>query len=175
MPLARLSVSPVEPERAYLAAYEAGVYKTNDGIVTWCHLTSYPTDYAHSVLAHPEQPGVLFAGSEPAAVFRSDDGGESWSECNGFRQANHSNRWTFHGDRVSHVRELRTAPGGSSAIFAGVEVGGVIKSTDEGKTSNQLDGLNDDIHLVDISRANPQRIYVATAQAPYRSDDGGEN
>ncbi len=34
---------------------------------------------------------------------------------------------------------------------------------------------NDDIHLVDISGANPNRVYVATAQAPYRSDDGGSN
>ena len=34
---ARLSVSLVDPDRAYLAAYEAGVYKTNDGGVTWHH------------------------------------------------------------------------------------------------------------------------------------------
>ena len=36
-----------------------------------------------------------------------------------------------------------------------------------------MQGLHDDIHLVNISAANPRRIYVATAQAPYRSDDGG--
>jgi photosystem II stability/assembly factor-like uncharacterized protein len=172
---ARLSVSPARPESAYLAAYEAGVFKTEDGGDTWRHLTSYPTGYAHTVLAHPKDPSVLFAGSEPAAVYRSDDGGDSWSECAGFQRANDSNQWNFHGDRLSHVRELRTAPGDPNTMYAGIEVGGIVKSTDGGSTWSQLHGTHDDIHLVDISEANPRRVYVATAQAPYRSDDGGEN
>ncbi len=67
---ARLSVSPLQPDRAYLAAYEAGVFKTDDGGNTWNKLPAYPTGYAHSVLAHPDEPDVLFVGSEPAAVVR---------------------------------------------------------------------------------------------------------
>ena len=35
---ARLSVSPVVEGRAYLAAYEAGVYRTDDGGQTWKRL-----------------------------------------------------------------------------------------------------------------------------------------
>ena len=172
---ARLSVSPAQPESAYLAAYEAGVFKTEDGGDTWRHLSSYPTGYAHTVLAHPKDPNVLFAGSEPAAVYRSEDGGESWSECAGFQQVPESNQWSFHGDRLSHVRELRAAPGDPDTMYAGIEVGGIVKSTDGGVSWTQLHGTHDDIHLVDISKANPSRVYVATAQAPYRSDDGGEN
>ena len=120
--VARLSVSSVEPNRVYLAAYEAGVYKMDDGGNTWYQLTSYPTDYAYTALARPEQSGGLFVGSEPAEIFRSDDGG-SWSECEGFHQVNHSNQWTFHGDRLSHVRELRAVLADSNTMFAGVEVG----------------------------------------------------
>lgn len=172
---ARLSVSPVEPGRAYLAAYEAGVFKTEDGGGTWRHLSSYPTGYAHSVLAHPNDPEVLFVGSEPAAIFRSGDGGETWEECAGFQAVPESTQWNFHGDRLSHVRELRTAPGDPDTMYAGVEVGGIVKSRDGGKSWAQMQGLHDDIHLVDISRANPNRVYVATAQAPYRSDDGGDH
>ena len=59
---ALLSVSPVDPNRAYLVAYESGVFKTGDGGDTWRKLSSYPTGYAHSVLAHPENPGLLFVG-----------------------------------------------------------------------------------------------------------------
>ena len=172
---ARLSMSPSDPDRAYLAAYEAGVFKTDDGGATWHHLSSYPTPYAHSVLAHPNEPGVLFVGSEPAAVFRSDDSGETWGECLGFQEVPEANQWGFHGDRLSHVRELRTAPSDPDIMFAGIEVGGVVKSNDGGKSWSQLHGLHDDIHLVDISKANPRRVYVATAQAPYRSDDGGDH
>ena len=35
---ARLSASPMLHHRAYLAAYEAGVYRTDDGGVSWQHL-----------------------------------------------------------------------------------------------------------------------------------------
>ena len=42
---ARLSVSPVDPDRAYLAAYEAGVFRTDDGGGAWSKLSSYPTGY----------------------------------------------------------------------------------------------------------------------------------
>ena len=172
---ARLSVSPVEPGRAYLAAYEAGVFRTDDGGETWRQMSSYPTGYAHSVLAHPNDPGVLFVGSEPAAVFRSNDGGESWEECRGFQDVPEANQWHFHGNRLSHVRELRTAPGDSDTMFAGIEVGGMVRSSDGGRTWKQLPGTHDDVHFINISKANPRRVYVATAEAPYRSDDGGDH
>ena len=34
----RLTASSSNPRRAYLAAYESGVYRTDDGGVTWQHL-----------------------------------------------------------------------------------------------------------------------------------------
>ena len=158
---ARLSVSPSEPDRAYLAAYEAGVFKTDDGGDTWSQLSAYPTGYAHSVLAHPNQPNVLFVGSEPAAVFRSDDAGETWAECRGFQEVPESSQWNFHGDRLSHVRELRFVPGEPDTMIAGIEVGGIVKSINGGLSWKQMPGLHDDIHFVSISESNPRRIYVA--------------
>ena len=172
---ARISASPLNSDLAYLAAYEAGVFRTDDGGETWRQLASYPTGYAHSVLAHPNDPEILFVGSEPAAVFRSADGGETWQECRGFQDVPEADQWHFHGNRLSHVRELRTVPGDPDTIFAGIEVGGVVKSADGGKSWKQTQGTHDDIHFVNVSEANPRRIYVASAQAPYRSDDGGEN
>ena len=75
-----------------------------------------------------------------------------------------ANQWNFHGDRLSHVRELRMALGDPDTMFAGIEVGGIVKSTAGGRSWHQLHGTHDDIHFVDISKA----------QAPYRSDDGGD-
>ena len=77
---ARLSVSPVVEGRAYLAAYEAGVYRTDDGGQTWKRLDAYPSPYAHSVAAHPRDSGTVYVGSEPASLYCSSDGGESWQE-----------------------------------------------------------------------------------------------
>ena len=171
----RLTASPVNPERAYLAAYEAGVYRTDDAGVTWRHIDSYPTGYAHSVLAHPVEPDAVYAGSEPAAVFQSKDAGESWQECSGFRAVPESTAWGFHAPtRDSHVRDLRVSPVDPNHLYAGIEVGGMVRSRDGGSSWQQLPGLDDDIHCVNLSGTRPQRVYVATASAPYRTDDGGD-
>ena len=82
---ARVAVSPVDSKRAWLAAYEAGVYRTDDGGATWTHVESYPSDYAHSVLADPSKADAVYVGSEPAALFRSEDAGASWEECRSFQ------------------------------------------------------------------------------------------
>ena len=172
----RLSASPIDPRRAFLAAYEAGVYRTNDSGLTWQHLGSYPTPYAHSVLAHPSDPGTVYVGSEPAALFQSNDGGASWQECTGFRAVPESKDWGFHAEtRDSHIRDLRMSPLGPSCMFAGIEVGGMVSTHDGGVTWKQLPGLNDDIHCVNLSPSRPNTVYVATARAPYRTDDEGDN
>ncbi len=173
---ARLSVSPADPKRVYLAAYEAGVLRTDDGGANWHQLDSYPTDYAHSVMAHPQERDTVYVGSEPAAVFRSRDRGQAWEECSGFRAVPESDKWFFHGEiRDSHVRELKMAPDNPEIIYAGIEVGGMVRSRDSAVNWEQLEGTDDDIHFVNLSSANPSRVYVATAVAPFRSDDGGEN
>ncbi len=171
---ARLTASPLNPRRAYLAAYEAGVYRTDDGGATWSRLDTYPSDYAHSVLADPSEPDAVYVGSEPATVFRSSDGGDTWAEFAGFRAVPESSDWGFHSPtRDSHVRDLRSAPNDPRRLYAGIEVGGMVRSDDGGASWQQLPGLNDDIHCVHLSSDRPDSVYVATARAPYRSDNGG--
>ena len=171
---ARLATSPVAARRAYLAAYEAGVYRTDDGGLTWNRLSSYPSNYAHSVLAHPVETDTVLVGSEPAAIFRSGDSGSTWAECDGFRAVPEAAEWGFHAPtRASHVRDLRVAPDDPQRLYAGIEVGGMVRSGDGGASWRQLPGLDPDIHCVNLSPARPSSLYVATASAPYRSDDGG--
>lgn len=171
---ARLTASPADQRRAYLAAYEAGVYRTDDGGRSWRHLGSYPTDYAHSVLAHPADADTVYAGSEPAAVYHSADGGDTWAEFEGFRAVPEAAEWGFHAPtRDSHVRDLRASPNDFRHLYAGIEVGGMVRSRDGGASWQQLPGLDADIHCVSLSDSRPDRVYVATASAPYRSDDGG--
>ena len=172
---ARVAASPVDPERAWLAAYEAGVYRTDDGGASWTHVSSYPSDYAHSVLAHPAEKETVFAGSEPAALFRSEDAGASWVECQGFRAVPEAGNWGFHAPtRDSHVRDLRVSPGDSGVLYGGIEVGGVVRSSDGGGSWRQLPGLDDDIHCLSLGADRPGRVYAATASAPFRSDNGGD-
>ena len=172
----RLAPSPSAPDRAYLVAYEAGVFRTDDGGRTWRRLVSYPTGYAHSVAVHPANPDLLFVGSEPAAVFRSQDGGESWEECLGFREVPEASEWDFHSaTRLSHVRDLRMAPHDPDWLYAGIEVGGVVRSRDGGRSWRQLPGTDPDVHSLSFSPARPTTVYAATATGPYRSDDAGDS
>ena len=163
---ARLSVSPLDPRRAWLAAYEAGVYRTGDGGTTWSHCDSYPSGYAHSVLADPASPDSVYVGSEPAGLFHSEDGGASWTECRSFQEVPESTNWGFHAPtRDSHVRDLVVSPVDSGLIYAGIEVGGVVRSTDGGGNWQQLPGLDDDIHCLHLGTDKQQRVYAATASA----------
>ncbi|HZA23967.1 MAG TPA: hypothetical protein VFA32_15430, partial [Dehalococcoidia bacterium] len=131
---------------------------------------------AHSVLVHPDDHQRVYVGSEPAAIFRSRDGGETWEEQPGFRAMPESSQWSFHSEtRDSHVRDLRMAPHNPNVLYAGIEVGGMVRSRDAGQTWKQLPGINDDIHCISLSQARPQTVYVATARGPYRSDDEGEH
>ena len=168
---ARLALGP---GRAYLAAYESGVWRSDDGGRTWACLDSYPSSYAHSVTVHPQDPDLLYVGSEPAALFRSGDGGRSWEECGGFRDHAGAQDWHFHGGRQAHVRDLHFAQRDPDRLYAGIEVGGVIRSLDGGGTWQQLGGTHPDVHSLHICSGRPETVYAATAGGSYRSDDAGE-
>ena len=172
---ARIAVSGTKRGRVYLAAYESGLWRSDDGGATWRGLKSYPEPYAHSVVVDPEDGDLVYAGAEPAALYRSSDGGESWEECTAFTAVPESAQWGFHGDRKSHVRELRFSPGARDLIYAGIEVGGIVRSRDGGSSWEQLTGTDPDIHTIHVSESKPETVYTATANGPYRSDDGGDN
>jgi photosystem II stability/assembly factor-like uncharacterized protein len=139
-------------------------------------LPAYPAAYAHSVQVHPQDAQCVYVGSEPAAVFRSGDGGETWEECAGFRAVPESSGWSFHAaTRYAHVRDLRLTPHDPRCLYAGIEVGGVVYSHDGGQSWQQLPGTHEDIHLISLSQARPQTVYVATARGPYCSNDGGKH
>ena len=171
---ARIAVSGAKVGRVYMAAYESGLWRSDDGGESWHGLTSYPEPYAHSVAVDPEDNDLVYAGAEPAALYRSSDGGDSWEECEGFTGIPESKEWGFHGDRKSHVRELRFRRGDRGSIYAGIEVGGIVRSLDGGVSWEQLSGTDPDIHTIHVSRSRPETVYTATANGPYRSDDAGD-
>ena len=172
----RLAVCAGDSRRAYLASYESGVYRTDDGGQSWRKLSSYPCDYAHSVAVFPENHDRILVGGEPAAIYLSEDGGNTWQECLGFKQVPESDNWFFHSQtRDSHVRDLQLAPDDPNLIYAGIEVGGIVRSKDGGVTWQQLQGTDDDIHSICFSPHNPSTVYTGTARGPFRSDDRGDN
>ena len=136
--VARLAVCQTQPHIVYLAAYEGGMWRSDDGGGTWRQLQAYPVEQAHSVVVDPHNPAIVYVGSEPAAIFHSRDGGETWRECEGFRAVPESTGWHFFAPRQAHVRDLTMAADDPQRLYAGLEVGGVVRSTDGGATWQQL-------------------------------------
>jgi hypothetical protein len=49
-------------------------------------------------VAHAKQAdgfGIVYAGTEPSAVFRSDTGGDSWVDLAGLRARPSADTWSF--------------------------------------------------------------------------------
>ena len=173
---AKIAASRTKPERAYLAAYESGIYRTDDGGGSWRHLDRYPTEHAHSVVVHPDDPDTIYVGSEPAMVFRTHDGGETWEACEGIARVPESSTWSFHAEgRHAHVRDLALAPDHPDWLYAGIEVGGLVRSKDAGATWEALAGTDPDVHTLTFAAAQPGTMYAGTGRGPFRSRDCGES
>jgi photosystem II stability/assembly factor-like uncharacterized protein len=92
----------------------------------------------HDLIVEPTSGAILAAGGSPwygQAVWRSEDGGESWS---------HSSAGLTYGDGappVVTVWSLATAADGS--IYAGVEPAGLFRSDDGGVSWSHVEGLTD--------------------------------
>ena len=80
--------------------------------------------------------GAVYAGTEPSALYRSDDGGETWRELDGAARASRRGRRGAsrrgRGRRTSAgSRRARTTP---NVLLVGIELGGLMRSTDGGET-----------------------------------------
>jgi photosystem II stability/assembly factor-like uncharacterized protein len=103
----------------------------------------------------------VYAGTQPAHLFYSDDLGQSWSELPGLRQVPGVENWTFPGPpHQAHVKSLAFDPRRPDTIYAAVEVGGFLKSADGGETWKTVSGLNPDAHRVMAPASDPGAVYL---------------
>ena len=72
-----LAVHPREPGRLYLGC-EQGLFRSEDGAGNWARVDS-PLNglQVWSLLLLPHDPAVILAGTCPARLFRSADGGRT--------------------------------------------------------------------------------------------------
>jgi photosystem II stability/assembly factor-like uncharacterized protein len=112
------------------------------------------------VLFHPGNDRIAFASTSTNGVFRSTDGGQSWTPANvGLPYRNADNLAISPG-----------SPGSPVTLYA--SVGGLHKSTDNGVTWTPT-GLDSSARVIALSPASPETLVVTTSTGIRRSDDGG--
>lgn len=188
-----LLVHPVD-DQVVLAGTQDGVYRSIDGGIRWERLGFPDRDVAiWSLAIHPRKHHVLYAGAAPVALYRSTDGGDTWQRLIGARSPAHCERAGFD----TRVIRITADPNHPDDVYAGLEVSGVIRSSDGGDTWRDMsaslikhaelphlksnvggrhcgdcEGMLDS-HSIAISTAAPGSVFLAIRMGLFRSDDRG--
>jgi len=79
------------------------------------------------------EKGVLYAGTAPAALFRSEDDGQTWSEVKGLSRHPTRKSWTPGAGGLC-LHSIQLDPRDSGRMYVGISSAGVFR-TDDGGTS----------------------------------------
>ena len=162
------------PETLYAGLRGGGVKRTTDGAGTWADC-GLPADDVFSVAVSPVD-GAVYAGTEPSALYRSDDGGGTWRELTALLDLPSRPTWSFPPRPwTSHVRWIAPSPHDAGLILAGIELGGLMRSTDGGESwQDQRPGSQPDVHSLAWHPQVAGRAYEAGGGGAAWSEDGGD-
>src|ERR687894_626200 len=127
-----LAVDPEDPETLYVGTTDEGLFKSEDGGKGWERIPGIEHPRVTSVAVSPLD-GAVYAGTEPSTLFVSRDGGASWRELEGLKNLPSAPTWSFPPRPwTSHVRAIALSHADPDLVVAGIELGGVVRSTHGG-------------------------------------------
>src|SRR5213592_2109063 len=169
-----LAVHPAAADTVYAGLREGGVRRTTDGGRSWvdCALPE-PGVFSLAVSA---ADGAVYAGTEPSRLFRSDDGGGTWRELTALLDLPSRPSWSFPPRPwTSHVRWIAPSPHDTDLLLVGIELGGLMRSTDGGETwDDHRPGAQPDVHSLAWHPHERDRAYEAGGGGSAWSEDAGD-
>ena len=85
--------------------------------------------------------GTLYAGTKPARLLSSEDGGETWQEVQGLREHPSSGSWNPGGAGLV-LHTILSDPADAGKLWVGISAAGVFASEDGGKTWDRRNRLS---------------------------------
>lgn len=175
-----LAVDSTRDGRIYAGSFDDGLWMSNDRGVTWKNTRgALPHQRVLSIaVSESEQvngKAVIWAGTEPSHLYRSEDGGKTWEDCAGLQRLKSKPEWSFPPrPHTHHVRFIQPDIHQENRIFAGIELGGVMQSNDKGQTwQDRKKGSQYDCHTLTMTPLAKDRIYEAAGGGFAESTDGG--
>jgi hypothetical protein len=182
LPLTCVAVDPRRPEMVYCGSFGKGLWHSADGGASWKPAGEGITSAQVTSVAvgDPGQVGslgVVWAGTEPSAIFRSEDGGATWTEPAVLTDIPSSSSWSFPPRPYTHhTRWIAPDANQAGRILVSIEAGGVMRSLDEGRSwEDRKPGGPYDAHTIVSHRMAPGWVYVAAGDGYAESHDGGSS
>jgi len=164
-------------------------YAGESGTHQWYDGTPHPWEFARVWHLEPsaDDPDTIFAGVEDAAIFKSTDGGMSWSELAGLRTHRSGPSWQP-GAGGMCVHTILIGPDDPARMHVAISAAGVFRSDDSGATwrpanrglrSAQIPDPDAEVghcvHRIARHRSRPDVLFMQKHWDVMRSDDSGDS
>ena len=137
-------------------------------------------------LGPEREPLTMYCGVEPAALFASHDGGETWGLVRGLFDHPHRPRWQP-GNGGLCLHTILLDPEDERRMYTAISAGGVYRTDDGGATwaaknrgirvayqPDKYPEFGQCVHKMVLHPARPERIFLQHHWGLYRSDDRGD-
>ena len=205
-----LSGSPADPQRLYASQcsdwFGQVIHRSTDGGKTWETMgnefeyqgeagnhqwydgTPHPWEFKRVWHLEPslDDPDIVYAGVEDAALFRSVDGAKTWQELAGLRGHGTGPQWQpGAGGMCLHTILLDAE--NTQRIYTAVSAAGAFRTDDGGETWKPINrGLRSDyipdpaaevghcVHRLAMHSSRPQVLFMQKHWDVMRSDNAGD-